>query len=247
MYFLLILSHKKSTHRDSQRAKILSQNNGKFIFYYFLGDPNLDKDYVIDEPNNIVYLKVPDNYESLSLKTYNAIKFISENYPQIEGIFKTDDDIDLDIDKLYKLVTENNKLDYYGEYCDATAQSSDYHFGKCEGDLINHTRIYIPDVKYCAGGGYYVSNRVINTILKYKYIYEGIIFEDVATGVALNRDGIIPSNVDVKSSGSSWGVVAPVEITFQLVQPNPNQDRCSCGEIRNRRMYNFCQKCGKLY
>ena len=80
MYFLLILSHKKSTVREKQRQKILATNNGKFIFYYFIGDTNLSSDYVVDEPNNIVYLNVPDNYESLSMKTYYAMKFISENY-----------------------------------------------------------------------------------------------------------------------------------------------------------------------
>src|ERR1017187_9238038 len=113
MYFLLILSHKKSTVREEQRKRILASNNGKFIFYYFIGDENLKTEYLVDEENNIVYLKVGDNYESLAMKVYRAMKFISKNYMnKISGVFKTDDDIILDIDKLFDCINNNKSNPY---------------------------------------------------------------------------------------------------------------------------------------
>lgn len=247
MYFLLILSHKKSTYRDSQRTKILSQNNGKFIFYYFIGDTNLESDYLVDEPNNIVYLKVPDNYESLSLKTFHAVKFIHEKYPNIEGVFKTDDDIDLDLNKLFNLLNDNRSIKYFGTVAKSTEYNSDYHFGKCESPDMNSKYIRLVDCTYCAGGGYYLSNDIIPKILNSESVFREFIFEDFAMGLALNRCGIYPIDVDVKSNGSMWiSNDNHTEITFQLPQNN-NVDRCYCDEIKNKRMYNFCQKCNKLY
>lgn len=254
MNFLLILSHKKSIVREDQRQKILATNNGKFIFYYFIGDMSLKSDYVVDEPNNIVYLKVPDNYESLSMKTYYAMKFISENYlDKIDGVFKTDDDIELDIDKLFKCISDNKSVQYFGLAVTSPSYDSTYHFGKCESVEMNNKPVSIPIVTYCAGGGYYVSKNVINNVLVSKSVFRDIIFEDVCVGVSMNRYGVYPTNVNIKESGCVWGNVVDNAskrddgvIVFSV--PNKtNVEICRCGELKNRRLSNFCQKCNKLY
>lgn len=254
--FLLILSHKNSTLREEQRQKILDTNGDRFIFYYFIGDMNLKSDYLVDDINNIVYLKVPDNYESLSMKVYYAMRFISENYlDKISGVFKTDDDIILDLDKILNCINENKSNLYFGNTLGSNSHDSTYHYGKCESEVINKTPVHVPDVKYCAGGGYYISKSIISNIINSKDIYESIIFEDVCTGLSMNRFGIFPSYVDIKRNGCMWGdldnqiigpIGDPINGVIQFLIPS-KADSCRCGEIKNRRLFNFCQKCNKLY
>lgn len=257
MNFLLILSHKKSTFREKQRQHLISTNNGKFIFYYFIGDVNLESDYLVDELNNIVYLKVPDNYESLSLKTYYAMKFIAEQYPGVTGVFKTDDDIELDLDKIFSCINDNKNIAYFGRSNKSNSYESTYHFGKCESSYMNTKTIHIPECNYCAGGGYYVSKSVIGNIVKNLDIFRDVIFEDVAVGIAMNVNGVDPVYVDIKEYGCVWGVSDIVNnystddngiIYFNVPNRNKiNTEICSCGAPKDRRLSNFCQKCHKLY
>lgn len=249
--FILILSHNKSLLREDQRKYILNNLDDRFIFYYFIGDKSIKNWYKVDEENNIVYLKVGDNYESLSMKVYYAMKFISENYlDKISGVFKTDDDINLDINKIMNCISENKSNLYFGKSAISKSYDSTYHYGKCESDIMNRTPIHLPDVEYCAGGGYYISKNVLKNILNSKDIYESIIFEDVCTGLSMNRFGIFPNNVDIKRNGCMWGSFDEQsnDGVYQFVVPNRIvADNCKCGEPKNRRASNFCQKCNRLY
>lgn len=251
--FLLILSHEKSKFRNDQRIHLLNTNNDRFIFYYFIGDMSLSENYKVDEENKIVYLKIPDNYESLSLKTYYAMKFISENYlDKISGIFKTDDDIILDVDKLSNCIDENKEHKYFGVKAFSGGYESNYHFGKCESIELNKTTSFIPKSNYCAGGGYYISKELITNILDNIEIFENVIFEDAAVGVAMNKFNIDPFDIDIKSNGAIWDSevvikevikedIKPVYIPISL------PTTCSCGEKINKVRYNYCPKCNKLY
>ena len=267
--FLLILSHQKSTYREDQKKYLLENNNDKFIFYYFIGDQKLKNNYKVDEKNKIVYLKVADNYESLSLKTYYAIKFISEKYlTKISGIFKTDDDIRLDLDKLSDCIDINQDSKYFGLVADSPAYKSTYHFGKCESDLLNKRSILIPACRYCAGGGYYISKSLVANVLNSRAIYENIIFEDVCMGLSMNRYGVFPKDINMKENGCDWE--NPTSKSGEIIQsednrasmfesakkPEPflfpmpvilNSNKCPCGEPINKRASNFCQKCNRLY
>jgi hypothetical protein len=61
-FFISITSHKGSKFREAQREHLLRNLNEDLIIYYFIGDPSLTEEYKIDELNNVVYLRVPDNY-----------------------------------------------------------------------------------------------------------------------------------------------------------------------------------------
>lgn len=205
--FLLILSYKKSqcrgTHFEYLRSHLNIQD---FYYYYFIGDLTIENEYQLDEANKIVYLKVPDNYESLSLKVYYAFKFINDNFKnKIGGVFKTDDDIQLDLDSIMKLYYENFNLDYFGILNKTISNFSDYHFGKCENSTIDKLQMPIPiDVNYCSGGGYYVKYNNIPKILQSIKNFNSIIFEDLCVGKTLVDSGIIPLHVDMKNNGFFW-------------------------------------------
>jgi hypothetical protein len=68
------------------------------------------------------------------------MKFINENYlDEISGIFKTDDDIIIDVDKLANLIGDNQKYKYFGLVAKSNGYDSTYHFDKCESPEINKT------------------------------------------------------------------------------------------------------------
>jgi hypothetical protein len=211
-FFIAITSHKGSKFRDSQREHLLKENNENLIIYYFIGDPLLEEEYQVDEKNNIVYLKVADNYESLPLKTYGAVKFALDNFSdQIYGLLKTDDDIELDLTKIYKYLQDHKEV----PYCGITTKITDpnnlsyWHMGKCESDELNRTPHRVPLAEYCAGGGYYLNLDSMKKIVDSRHMYDGMIFEDATTGYVLNSYGIYPLTVDLTINGFKWDGIAP--------------------------------------
>lgn len=205
-FFIGIISHKLSDKRSKQIERWRNSNVKNIEFYYFIGDPSIDSEFLIDEDQRIVYLKVPDNYESLTLKTSGILKFAHDKYGNtIKGVLKTDDDIDVDPEKIVMMLEKNSDLDYYGlEVNIVNGYESIYHWGKCESDYWNSTRVLVPSVRYCAGGGYYVKSELIPKIQQMSHIYESIVFEDVATGMIMNRLGILPVDINVKENGLVW-------------------------------------------
>jgi len=213
-FFMAILSHKGSTHRDQQKKYLLEANKEKnFFIYYFIGDPSISEEYLVDEDNHIVYVKVPDNYESLPQKTQAAVSFVNDNYlEEINGMIKTDDDIDLDLEKIYSCLCGNLDKDYFGIVTQITNPDnlSSWHMGKCESEILNRTPVKVPLCTYCGGGGYFLSNKSIDKISQSKEVYVSMIFEDAATGYVLNSFGIYPVFINMGNHGFYWpNMIAP--------------------------------------
>lgn len=225
-FFMAILSHKKSTHRESQRKYLLENNiEGKFFIYYFIGDPSLSEDYKVDEENNVVYLKVPDNYESLPQKTHGAIKFVYENFKnKVRGMIKTDDDIKIDLIKVYELLIGWGNTPYMGITTEITDPNnfSSWHMGKCESEELNRTPFRVPVCKYCGGGGYYLNLDSIEKASSSGEIYKTMIFEDAATGFVLNSFGIYPQFIHMGEWGFEWQNMLPPSPPESKAQVNPS-------------------------
>lgn len=206
-FFFIIISHKNSNKRERQKIELLQQQNPNIIFYYFIGDPNLKKEYAEDHENKIITLRVSDNYESLPMKTYFAINYVIKNYfEEIEGVFKTDDDTDLDLNLLYNNLCRYHNEDYFGNCINILNDvSSTWHFGKCEDNNKNLNNYIVPKSFYCVGGGYYINKKNLQIIQKNKQIFENGMYEDVCTGLSLNLEGIYPNtNLSIKSLGCKW-------------------------------------------
>jgi hypothetical protein len=227
-FFIAILSHKGSKHREEQRKHLLETNKGNLIFYYFIGDLSIDSEYKIDEENNIVYLKIPDNYESLPLKTQAAVSFVNENYSKVvKGMIKTDDDIDLDLEKIYSCLSSHGDEKYFGitTQIDNPENVSTWHMGKCESEIMNRTPVKVPLCTYCGGGGYYLNQESISKISQSKEKYSTMVFEDAATGYVLNSFGIYPKFIHMGENGFNWPNMLPVPPSENKVQKNPTSIR----------------------
>ena len=181
-------------------------NNPDLIYYYFVGDPDIEQDYLVDEDTKTVTLKVQDNYESLSKKTRGIVKFYLDNFSDsTKGMLKTDDDIQVDPDLIYTMLSENSHKNYYGVMVNVVNYyESTYHWGKCESEYWNRTRAIVPQTKYCAGGGYYIRREIAQLMPERFDIYGSVIFEDVATGLLLNRLDVHPEDINVKTQGLVW-------------------------------------------
>ena len=223
-FFIAILSHRKSNFREGQRKYLLENNRDRFIIYYFIGDPSLEDEYVVDEENNVVYLNIPDNYESLPQKTYGAVKFALENFSdQIYGLLKTDDDIELDLDKICPYLRNHREIPYCGITTKIVNPNnlSYWHMGKCESEELNRTPHRVPLAEYCAGGGYYLNLESMQKIVDSRHMYNGMIFEDAATGYVLNSHGIYPETVDLTVHGFKWEGIIPLSSAGKMDKTLP--------------------------
>jgi hypothetical protein len=223
-FFIAILSHRKSNFMEGQRKYLLENNRDRFIIYYFIGDPSLEDEYVVDEENNVVYLNIPDNYESLPQKTYGAVKFALENFSdQIYGLLKTDDDIELDLDKICPYLRNHREIPYCGITTKIVNPNnlSYWHMGKCESEELNRTPHRVPLAEYCAGGGYYLNLESMQKIVGSRHMYDGMIFEDAATGYVLNSHGIYPETVDLTVHGFKWEGIIPLSSAGKMDKTLP--------------------------
>ena len=94
-YILLILNCKKYQNKSLHQKKTWLKNiNKSLIYYHVVGDENLNKDFIFDDVNNILFVKTKDDYLSLPHKVISAFKAIKETY-NFKYIFKTDDDQEL--------------------------------------------------------------------------------------------------------------------------------------------------------
>jgi hypothetical protein len=120
---IIILScQKKLDSAINKLIYIKSKNNKNIIPKIFIGttdDEGLQKIKLMEKfkenEKDIVILNVKDCYCYLSLKVSLSIKYFINNY-KINYIFKTDDDIQIDIEKLFELYTKKikNKIIYAG-------------------------------------------------------------------------------------------------------------------------------------
>lgn len=190
-----------SCEKFKDRRLVQELENCPFQYKYFIGKPNITSPIV---KGNIVYLPCGDNYEDLSEKTYQMIKWVLLNNVTVDYIFKTDDDIRFNFEKLASLYGEVllKKLDYAGHYIHSEGENTDYHFGKCF-DKGKENIIILKPADYCSGGGYFLSKIacqiVLNEMNKHKTI-----FEDYSVGLTLNENNIRPINLNIKDNACFW-------------------------------------------
>lgn len=195
--FMGILSCEKFlSRRQKQDLK-----NCPFQYKYFIGKPNIGSPIV---KGNIVYLPCGDNYEDLSDKTHQMLKWILSNNESIDYIFKTDDDIKFNFELLISLYSEIvlRKLDYAGNYIHSDGEKTEYHYGKCF-DKKKEIMISLKAADYCSGGGYFLSKSASQIILTEMNRHKTM-FEDFSVGKTLNENNIFPVSINIKGNACFW-------------------------------------------
>lgn len=201
-----------------------------FLYLKFVGNPMIDSDWIYNEKEQLLILRCEDDYINLPNKIYMYMKAVHTLFPKCKGVFKTDDDIDIYLDKLYTLLESHQNIPYVGKKFDGRPYLSTHLSFKphlvSKYPEFEHIPVQLKDADYCAGGGYYLHMTTVEKLLKHSDIFKPFptnnymdflndtkthfenlhVFEDKTVGYALRQENVLPYNVDIKSVANWEGL-----------------------------------------
>jgi hypothetical protein len=193
-YILLIFNCYK--YRDKalqQKANWLPVLPSNLLYFHVLGDPNLETEFQFLIEDNILLVKVEDDYNSLPKKVIRAYQAILNTY-EFKYIFKTDDDQQVTNIKIFETIMSllnkkyedpDQKIHYGGNIVDVkqTYKSQYYRIhAELPQDLL------VKATKYCSGRFYFLSlNATQFLVEEKKELIESEFLEDYAIGYYLKN------------------------------------------------------------
>jgi hypothetical protein len=187
-FILLIMNCKKYVKKAVfQKMTWLKKIPNYLKYYHVIGDETLESDFKFNEEERILWVKTPDDYNSLPKKViaaYNAVNIIF-NY---KYILKTDDDQILVKDNFFNTITKliknaKPKL-HYGGYIVDIQVSHLSQYNKIHPELPKFLPMY--PTKYCSGRFYFLSKNAIDDLISKKEKITSEYFEDYAIGYNLS-------------------------------------------------------------
>ena len=190
-YILLIFNcvkyRYKALKQEDTWLKKLPSLQHNLIYFHVIGDPNLEQEYLINEEHRILWLRVPDDYNSLPKKVINAYEAITKIY-NFKYIFKTDDDqmvspvkfFDTLITVLNSRYQDTSKRVHYGGHIVDVKDAYMSQYYKLHPELP--TNLIVQKTQYCNGRFYLLSNNVIACLLFKKEEISNEFLEDYAIG-----------------------------------------------------------------
>jgi hypothetical protein len=186
-FVLLIFNCKKYRFKAIKQKDTWLKNFELMIYFHVIGDPEIDTDYIFDYQEKILFVKVPDDYNSLPKKVIAAYNAINKAYI-FKYIFKTDDDQNLNniqfLNTLQSiLLTKTPTIHYAGHIVNVDKPYlSQYH--TIHPELPTHLPVL--QTRYCSGRFYVLSNLAVQQLItKTKHINDEYL-EDYAIGYYLD-------------------------------------------------------------
>lgn len=187
-YIMLIMNCKKYQAKALFQKKTWLSNIPAYLkYYHVIGNPELDTPYLFDDSNQILWIQVDDDYNSLPKKVIRSYQAIVDTF-QFKYLFKTDDDQILVNPQFFNVVhglttMKNNKI-HYGGYIVDVKQNYLSQYYKIHPELP----VYLPilQTKYCSGRFYFLSKPAIDNLLTQQDGIEQEYLEDYAIGYYLN-------------------------------------------------------------
>jgi len=187
-FIMLIMNCKKYTKKAKfQKITWLPKIPSYLQYYHVIGDPELKTKYKFDNENNILWVKVDDDYNSLPKKVIRAYEAVYETF-EFKYIYKTDDDQILVNDKfldILKSITTITPQIHYGGYIVNVKQNHLSQYHKIHPELPENLPIL--KTKYCSGRFYFLSKQAVNSLISKKDLIEKEFFEDYAVGFNLDE------------------------------------------------------------
>jgi len=199
-FILLIMNCQNYRYKaNHQKNTWLKSITSKLIYYHVIGDPVLEKDFLFDNEERILWVKTRDDYNSLPKKVIAACHAINETF-DYKYIFKTDDDQNMVNSKFFDtiiniLTVKTPQIHYGGHIVDVPfAYLSQYY--RIHPELPKHLPVY--QTKYCNGRFYFLSKTAVLDLLSKKEKIMDEFLEDYAIG--FNLDPLIKNNMmDLKT------------------------------------------------
>ena len=188
--FIMLIMNCQKYQKKAKFQKItwLPHIPAYLRYYHVIGNPELECTYNFDDTNNILWVKVGDDYNSLPKKVIASYEAIYETY-DFKYLFKTDDDQVLVNPKFFDMVTGliSNKMPkrHYGGYIVDVPKPylSEYH--RIHPELPKQLPLYA--TKYCSGRFYFLSKSAITNLLSKRALVEKEFLEDYAIGFNLDQ------------------------------------------------------------
>ena len=163
-------------------------------YYHVLGNPELEANYQFDDQERILWVKTPDDYNSLPKKVISAYAAVQQSFPAIQYIFKTDDDQMLqsnnpnkffeNINKMLERRMQTAKIHYSGNIVDVPkAYLSQYY--RIHPELPKELPVYV--TKYCSGRFYILSMEAVAYLITKRDLIFQEYLEDYAMGMHLHN------------------------------------------------------------
>jgi hypothetical protein len=148
----------------------------------------LETNFRFDDDNNILWVKVADDYNSLPNKVITAYEAVYDTF-NFKYLFKTDDDQILVkpqfFDTIKNLITNMIPPPHYGGYIVDVKQPYLSQYNRIHPELPKELPLYA--TKYCSGRFYFLSKSAISNLINKR---ENIIkeyLEDYAIGFNLDN------------------------------------------------------------
>jgi hypothetical protein len=187
-YLLLIMNCVKYRKKALiQKSDWLQRIPSYLKYYHVIGNENMDKDFLIDEEERVIWVKAKDDYNSLPSKVISAFSAIQQTH-SFKYIFKSDDSVLLQNDKFFDtiigVITRMvPKVHYGGKIVNVEIPyMSKYYLLHPElpKDMI------IQSTKYCTGSLYFLSSEAVSNLLTKRESVCKEYLEDYAVGLNLH-------------------------------------------------------------
>lgn len=194
-YILLIFNCVKYRHKAlNQKSSWLQElsalkNKDRITYFHVLGNPDLEQDFLIDNEEQILWIKVNDDYNSLPKKVIQALEAITKLF-YFKYIFKTDDDQMVSpvkffdalitvLDNKYSDPIFANRVHYGGHIVDVKQPYNSLYY-KLHPELPLDLIVNV--TQYCSGRFYLLSHNVVDFLLLKKEAISKEFLEDYAIG-----------------------------------------------------------------
>jgi hypothetical protein len=203
-YIMLIMNCKKYVKKALFQKRTWLKTIPAFLkYYHVIGDEMLDTNYKFDEENNILWVKVADDYNSLPKKVITAYEAVYDTF-NFKYIFKTDDDQILVkpqfFDIIKNLLSNFPQPPHYGGYIVDVKQPYLSQYNRIHPELPKELPLYV--TKYCSGRFYFLSKSAVSNLLKKREMIIKEYLEDYAIG--FNLDERFKENIMSLSTNSCF-------------------------------------------
>jgi hypothetical protein len=193
-YILLIFNCQLYRFKAQKQKDTWLQNlPSNIIYFHVIGDHQLTNNYEFRVEENILLVKVEDDYNSLPKKVIRAFEAVQTVY-QFKYIFKTDDDQQVTNIKLFDTIMSllNKKYDdpdtrlHYGGHIVHVKNSYQSQYYRIHNELP--TNLLVQATKYCSGRFYFLSQEATSYLINEKKdLIEAEYLEDYANGYHLKE------------------------------------------------------------
>jgi len=190
---LLIMNCVKYEHKATKQRETWLKGL-QIPYYHVLGNPKLEANYQFNDQERILWVKTPDDYNSLPKKVLSAYAAVQQSFPAIQYIFKTDDDQMLqsnnpnkffdNINQMLERRMQTTKIHYAGNIVDVPkAYLSQYY--RIHPELPKELPVYV--TKYCSGRFYILSMEAVAYLISKRELIFQEYLEDYAMGMHLHN------------------------------------------------------------